>query len=314
MYFSLFIAFLVVLSTVAVVIESMPMFYRQRNMTWFYGEIVVMSIFSSEFLARVYAHSKTWKEFRRFFFSFLTFADLLSIFPYYIEWVIVREHFGEFQRLTVFRLFRLFRLLRCFSYSDVLQMSYDAFVIALKRSRDTLAAIAAFQSLLIIIFSTLLYFAERGEWDPQKRVFLDVDGQRSRFDSIPATFWFVAQVITTVGLGDMYPKTALGKFISFPLMLFGLLIIALPSIVLGRNFSEAWHWLKCLPADVRRRIHMVSLPDPLPDMRKHRHPAPSTADTFHALTPAQQVEMYTMLRQMTSEVTRQNLRSRRHNY
>ena len=48
-------------------------------------------------------------------------------------------------------------------------------------------------------------------------------------------FGFVAEVITTVGLGDVWPKTVPGKILSFMLMLFGLFDIALPSIVLG-NF------------------------------------------------------------------------------
>lgn len=175
----------------------------------------------------------------------------MAIVPYYVEMAVARDSFGEFQKLTVFRLFRLFRLVRCLSYSNVLQMSYDAFLIAIRKSRDTLVAIAAFQALLIIIFSTLIYLVERGEWDGLRRQFVGKDGMPSHFDSIPSTFWFVAQVITTVGLGDVYPKTVPGKMLTFPLMLFGLLIIALPSIVLGRNFSEAWHWLKTLPQELK---------------------------------------------------------------
>ena len=113
--------------------------------------------------------------------GFLTFADLLAILPYYIEMAVARDSFGEFQRLTVFRLFRLFRLVRCLSYSNVLQMSYDAFLIAISKSRDTLAAIAAFQALLIVIFSTLIYLVERGEWDEVKRQFVDMNGNASHF-------------------------------------------------------------------------------------------------------------------------------------
>lgn len=180
-------------------------------------------------------------------------------------------------------------------------MSYDAFIIAITRSRDTLAAIVAFQSLLIIVFSTLIYSAERGDWDKERQMFVDSDGLPSRFSSIPATFWFVAQVITTVGLGDLYPRTVVGKLLTFPLMLFGLLIIALPSIVLGRNFSEAWHWLRTLPPGIRKRLHVVSLPDPLPDTRKHIV-VNEGGSVAGALTAAQQVEMYGMLRDIAQDL------------
>jgi hypothetical protein len=116
--------------------------------------------------------------------------------------------------------------------------------IAMKKSADALMTILFFQFFTIVIFSTLLYFAERGTWNEATARFEIADGSRSNFDSIPATFWFVAEVITTVGLGDISPVTVLGKFLTFPLMIFGILIIALPSIVLGKNFAEAWLWLK----------------------------------------------------------------------
>lgn len=66
MYFSLFIAFLVVVSTAAVVIESLPAFYRNRSIVWYYGEVAVMAIFTFEFVARCCAHSISWKRFAKF--------------------------------------------------------------------------------------------------------------------------------------------------------------------------------------------------------------------------------------------------------
>lgn len=66
MYFSLFIAFLVVASTTAVVVESLPIFYRNRSIFWHYGEVAVMAIFTFEFVARCYAHSISWNKFLKF--------------------------------------------------------------------------------------------------------------------------------------------------------------------------------------------------------------------------------------------------------
>ena len=69
-------------------------------------------------------------------------------------------------------------------------------------------------------------------------------GPRVRFDSIPRAAWFVAEVISTVGLGEVYPRTVMGKIITGPLMMIGLVALALPSIVISRHFAEAWTWLK----------------------------------------------------------------------
>jgi hypothetical protein len=67
MYFSLFIAFLVIASTTAIVIESLPTFYHNHSIIWwYYGEVVVMTIFTIEFIARCYAHSISWNKFIAF--------------------------------------------------------------------------------------------------------------------------------------------------------------------------------------------------------------------------------------------------------
>lgn len=239
--FALFIAFMVMLSSISVIIESLPQFYEHESALWWQFETITLIIFSSELALRCFAHSTSWKQFNRFFWSFSNFIDIVAIAPIFIEAVFMTGRRNDAKRFMVFRLFRLIRLLHCYGYSSVLQLSMDAMFIALKKSKDALLAILFFQFFVIIIFSTLIYFFERGTMINGKFM---MDGEPSKFDSIPATFWFVAEVITTVGLGDVYPRTVPGKLLSFPLMLFGLLIIALPSIVLGKNFAEAWLWLK----------------------------------------------------------------------
>lgn len=250
MFFALFIAVLVISSSIGVVVESLKPGGVKKgsdDLAWWLFETATMLVFLAELMIRCLAHSTSWKQFKKFFFSFSNFIDLIAIVPYLIEVVIAKEE-KQFKTFTVFRLFRLIRLLHCYGYSTVLQLSLDAMFIAIKKSTDALLAILFFQFFMIVVFSTLIFFFERGTFDEEAGCYLIADafGKKdcSHFDSIPATFWFVAEVITTVGLGDVYPKTVMGKLLSFPLMLFGLLIIALPSIVLGKNFAEAWLWLK----------------------------------------------------------------------
>jgi Ion transport protein len=150
----------------------------------------------------------------------------------------------ELQRFAVLRLFRLLRLMRAFQSSNLVKVSIEAMFMAIRRSFETLLVVLVVLVMVVIVFSTLIYSVERGEWDPVRKIFIGQDGQPSHFDSIPATFWFVLEIITTVGLGDVYPKTVAGRMITFPVMLFGLLIVALPSIVIGRNFADAWTLLR----------------------------------------------------------------------
>lgn len=84
------------------------------------------------------------------------------------------------------------------------------------------------------------YFAERGTWDDVLGTFINTDGDASQFSSIPAAAWFVLVTITTVGYGEITPRSFLGRLITLPILVFGLLLITLPSFVLGREFSSVW--------------------------------------------------------------------------
>lgn len=119
-------------------------------------------------------------------------------------------------------------------------MTIEVMIVAIKRSMDALSALFFFLVTGTMLFSTLLYFAERGEWDEARQVFVDANNNPSTFDSIPSAFWFVLVTITTTGYGDMVPTTFIGKLISFPAMMCGVLLITLPSIIIGRNFTLVW--------------------------------------------------------------------------
>ncbi|KAJ1648936.1 hypothetical protein IWQ61_009820 [Dispira simplex] len=89
-----------------------------------------------------------------------------------------------------------------------------------------------------------MYFIERGTYDPEKGYFVDRTGEQSGFDSIPASMWFVTVALTTTGFGDVTPKTPWGKIMTFPLVMIGVLLIALPSIIVGREFTVVWQAMK----------------------------------------------------------------------
>ena len=116
-------------------------------------------------------------------------------------------------------------------------LTIEVMYVAVQRSKDALVALSFFILLVLVFFSTLIYFAERGTWDPNLGGFVDSDGDPSLFDSIPQTAWFALVTMSTVGYGDVVPRSSLGKVLTVPLLMFGLLLIALPSFVLGRNFA-----------------------------------------------------------------------------
>jgi hypothetical protein len=116
-------------------------------------------------------------------------------------------------------------------------LTIEVMYVAVQRSKDALVALSFFILLVLVFFATLIYFAERGSWDANLGGFVDADGDPSMFDSIPQTAWFALVTMSTVGYGDVVPRSFLGKLLTMPLLMFGLLLIALPSFVLGRNFA-----------------------------------------------------------------------------
>ncbi|KAI9509116.1 hypothetical protein F5148DRAFT_1189827 [Russula earlei] len=138
-------------------------------------------------------------------------------------------------------MFRLLRVFRPFRYNNTLLLTIEVMFLSFRRSRDALLALGFFVFMVVIVFSTLLYFIERGTWDDTLEVFVNSDGDPSQFASIPAAAWFVICTISTVGYGEITPRSFLGRMITLPLLLFGLLLIALPSFVLGREFSMVWN-------------------------------------------------------------------------
>ncbi|KAG0256868.1 hypothetical protein BG011_004288 [Mortierella polycephala] len=220
--FNVWVSFVIVLSAVITTIETIPSFRSTDSIIWFDFETIMVAFFTIEFIAPP-----------------LAVIDILSILPYYIELALTRDT-TVFFRFTILRLFRLLRVFRTFKYSSTIVMTIEVMIVAIKRSMDALSALFFFLITGVMLFSTLLYFAERGEWDEARQVFVDANDNPSTFDSIPAAFWYVMVTITTTGYGDMVPTTFIGKLISFPAMMCGVLLITLPSIIIGRNFTLVW--------------------------------------------------------------------------
>ncbi|KAG2344449.1 voltage-gated potassium channel [Suillus weaverae] len=230
---------LIVFSAIVTILETVPSFHSISPRVWFGLETSLVLLFTAEYSARSVAWSSSWISLAKWMFSFYGVIDMLAILPYYIE-IILQQDTSVLFRFSILRMFRLLRVFRPFRYNSTILLTIEVMYLAVRRSHHALLALSFFIAMVLTVFSTLLYFSERGTWDDNLETFINSDGDATQFQSIPAAAWFVLVTITTVGYGEITPRSVLGRLITVPLLAFGLLLIALPSFVLGREFSLAW--------------------------------------------------------------------------
>jgi len=193
--------------------------------------------------------------------------DLLAILPYFLTLILANSSVN-LAFLRTLRLLRVFRIFKLGKYSSGLKM----FVTVLFRSKEALAVMVFFVILAMVLFGSVVFFAEGGTWTVdsdhpdgfyQRLSFDQVNTERSPFRSIAASFWWVIVTVTTVGYGDFYPTSPGGKAIGAFTMVSGILVLALPITVISSNYStevaaqQARTNLKELEVQTKRRRQHV---------------------------------------------------------
>mmetsp|Transcript_100775 Transcript_100775/g.284190 ORF Transcript_100775/g.284190 Transcript_100775/m.284190 type:complete len:752 (-) Transcript_100775:195-2450(-) len=165
--------------------------------------------------------------------------DLSAILPWYFQHAMSSTGAGG----TFISLIRLMRVVRAFR----LARRFEAVIIIMRNLRRSMRAIFLLVlnlALGMLVFGSLLYFAEQGEWNPDTQAWerKGTDGiEKNPFESIPHCFWWAMVTATTVGYGDNHtPRTPPGKVVAGVTMVWSVCVLALPIGVIGTNFIKVW--------------------------------------------------------------------------
>lgn len=146
----------------------------------------------------------------------MAITDILAILPNIIVFIL-----DDLVFLRLFRLFRMFRIVKLIRTNKPLIL----FAESIKSSWPQLSASLVVTLFLLFLSAILLYFVEGGV-------------QPEAFGSIPRAMWWAMATLTTVGYGDVYPITVMGKICAGIISLISIGIVALPAGIIAANFSE----------------------------------------------------------------------------
>ena len=221
--FNISLIVLIFLNVLAIILNSIQTLSLKYFNLFYTFEIISVVIFSIEYLLRLWTcnvnpvYKGRLKGRIKYFFSPLALIDLFAILPFYIPMVIPID----LRFLRVIRLVRIFRILKFGRYSASLQMLGR--VLRKKKSELIVTFFVVF--LLLIIASSLIYEFEK-------------EAQPEKFSSIPHSMWWAVVTLTTVGYGDVYPVTTMGKILSSFIALLGIGLFALPAGILSSGMVD----------------------------------------------------------------------------
>lgn len=210
--FDLVLIVSIVASVVVVMLDSVAGIVADHGRLLWTLEWVFTLLFSVEYLLRLYCSPDP----RRYAGGFFGIIDLLSILPTYM--VLIFPAGKYFLVIRLIRILRVFRVLKLVQYIG----EADALVRALWASRRKITVFLFSVLTLVCVFGAAMYV---------------VEGEQSGFTSIPRSIYWAVVTLTTVGYGDISPRTGPGQFLAAIIMVFGYAIIVVPTGIVSAEMA-----------------------------------------------------------------------------
>jgi len=212
--FDLALIWLILLSVATVILESVRSVRVQYGDLLYTLEWVFTLLFTVEYVLRLLSVRRPL----RYATSFFGIVDLLAIIPTYLSIFVPGS-----QYLLVIRILRLLRVFRLLKLSEYVTEA-DTLRRALHASRRKISVFLSVVVLLVVVIGALMYV---------------VEGEAHGFTSIPVSIYWAIVTLTTVGYGDLSPRTPLGQILASIVMVIGYGIIAVPTGIVSVELAHA---------------------------------------------------------------------------
>jgi voltage-gated potassium channel len=251
--FNIFIIALIILNVFAVALETVQGISENYSQSFKIFEFFSMLVFSLEYVLRIwtavvkeeYWHPVTGR--LRYMVTPAAIIDMIVILPFYLPLFLN----VDLRFLRVLRLLRLFALFKMARYSHSMHLLRGV----LKDVREELLIVLGIIIGMLFFASGMIYLFEH-------------QAQPEKFSSIFAAMWWAVSTMTTVGYGDVYPITTLGKIFGGFISILGLGTFGLPVGIIAYGFIETLQKQKSRPVVCSHCGEIVDAPI---ERRQKRH-------------------------------------------
>lgn len=221
---------LILVNVAAVMWETVPGVMAEHGRALYAIEAASIAVFTLEYLLRLWACVEDPKYARRgpvigrlrSALSPMAIIDLMAIAPFYLH-LLLPAGAADLRFILSLRLLRMLRVLKIGRYSRALATLGRV----IKGKREDLAVMGVVLSVVLVIAAGLMYYAEH-----------EAQREKGNFTSIPDSLWWAVITLTTIGYGDVYPVTPLGRLLGGIIAVCGIGFVALPTAIVSAGFAE----------------------------------------------------------------------------
>ena len=202
-----------------IIISIIPLTMKTPGYAWQFIDKVCVAIFIIDYALRLITadykyDSSSVVSFVRYPFSPMAIIDLVSILP---SFILINKGFKLLRLLRMARALRVFRVFRALRYSK----SFEIIISVIRRSKDSLIAVCILAIAYIVISALVVFNVEPESFD----------------NFFEAIYWATVS-LTTVGYGDIYPVTSVGRVITMVSSVFGIAVVALPAGIITAGYMK----------------------------------------------------------------------------